>query len=297
VKQALLFFYLAQTSCMNFTIVNFNEDIKNEIRKKLDFPSLSKMRRICTAEYKSFNFDDHENEKNFLLKNHSYLHTFNEYDYFYALDHYDKTDNPVMFNYLAKEDNPHFKNTFYYNLLTKEKWRIPIRYLKNAVETLSLLDFRAMLHKGIFVNNSYLTQFFKNTIDKNDSAKTELLFKYGADVNATLQSSEETPLNYACRKNSVAIVSLLLKHPLIEPNKLCGGLSPLHVACFFNFIEIVKLFVEHKDTDINIILDKKTPLDMAYKKFALENYDDLINLLIANGAKTAAQLAENTQST
>src|SRR5579863_8678446 len=192
-KRAILFFYLAQTSCMNFTIVNFNEDIKNEIRKKLDFPSLSKMRRICTAEYKSFNFDDHENEKNFLLKNHSYLHTFNEYDYFYALDHYDKTGNTIMFNYLAKKDNPHWKDALYYDLLPKENWQISKKYLKNAVKTSSFLDFRAMLHKGISVNNhhSYLAQFFKNTIDENDSAKTELLLKYGADVNATLQQADK----------------------------------------------------------------------------------------------------------
>jgi ankyrin repeat protein len=288
---------------MNFTIVNFDGDVKNEIRKKLDFPSLSKMHRTCTAEYTSFNFDDHENEKNFLLKNHSYLHTFNEYDYFYALDHYDKTGNTIMFNYLAKKDNPHWKDALYYDLLPKENWQISKKYLKNAVKTSSFLDFRAMLHKGISVNNhhSYLAQFFKNTIDENDSAKTELLLKYSADVNATLQSSEETPLHYACRKNSVAIVSLLLKHPLINPNKLCGDLffvgSPLHVACFFNFIEIVKLFVEHKNTDINIIGYKKrigyqkTPLDTAYDRSIMsENYDDLINFLIANGAKTAAQL-------
>jgi ankyrin repeat protein len=278
---------------MNFTIVNFDGDVKNEIRKKLDFPSLSKMRRTCTAEYTSFNFDDHENEKNFLLKNPSYLHTFNEYDYFYALDHYDKTDNTIMFKYLAKEDNPHFKNALYYNLLTEEQWQISRSFFSANAVGCSLSDFRAMLHKGISVNNhhSYLAQFFQNTIDENDIAKTELLLKYGANVNAPLKFvNQQTPLYYACFNNSVAIVNLLLKQRLIEPNKSCGAISPLHVACYYNHIEIVKLFVEHKDTDINIILDKKTPLDMAYKKFTLGNYDDLINFLIANGAKTAAQL-------
>src|SRR5579863_6105025 len=278
---------------MDFTIVNFDGDVKNEIRKKLDFQSLSKMRRICTAEYKSFNFDDHENEKNFLLTNPSYLHTFNQYDYFYALDHYEKTDNPIMFNYLKKETNPHFKNTLYYYLLTKENWRISRSFFSANAVFCSLLDFRAMLHKGISVNNhhSYLAQCLKNTIDENDSAKTELLLKYGADVNATLKWAEEvTPLYYACRKNFVAIVNLLLKHPLIKPNKLCGDsffvYSPLHIACFYNFIEIVKLFVEHKDTDINIIRCEKTPLDAAYEEFLMrENYDDLITFLITNGAK------------
>jgi ankyrin repeat protein len=307
-KKALLFFYLAQTSCMNLTIVNLNDkDAKNEIRKKLDFSSLSKMRRTCTAEYQSFNFDDHADEKNFLLKNPSYLHIFNEYDYFYALDHYNKTNNHDMFNYIANfslEDNSRFKNALYYNLLTKENWQIPIRYLKNAIERSPLLYFRAILHKGISVDNhpSSLAQFFQNTIDYNDIAKTELLLKYGADVNATLKRADEaTPLYYACRKSSVAIVSLLLKHPLINPNKLCGDpffvYSPLHIACLYNRIEIVKLLVEHKDTDINIIRNKKTPLDIAYVEFTGHNYDDLITFLITNGAKTAAQLAESTQST
>jgi ankyrin repeat protein len=290
---------------MNFTIVNFDGDVKNEIRKKLDFPSLSKMRRICTAEYKSFNFDDHENKKNFLLKNPSYLHTFNEYDYFYALDHYEKSDNPIMFKYLAKEDNPYFKDALYYDLLTNRNWQISRSFFYANAVGCSLSDFRAMLHKGISVNNhpSYLAQFFENTIDTNDIAKTELLLTYGADVNAKLTwVNNQTPLYYACRTNSVSIVRLLLKEPLIKPNKLCGDFffvySPLHVACLYNFIEIVKLFIEHKDTDINIIQDKKTPLDRAYEKFVIsENYDDLINFLIANGAKTAEQLAENTQST
>ncbi|XP_062985937.1 transient receptor potential cation channel subfamily A member 1 [Elgaria multicarinata webbii] len=95
-------------------------------------------------------------------------------------------------------------------------------------------------------------------------------------------SSGNTPLHWATKKNQTESIKLLLSRGA-NPNILNSNtMAPLHLAvqCLYN--ELVKIFVEHSTTDVNLEGEGgNTPVLVACYK----DNSEALKLLIENGAK------------
>jgi ankyrin repeat protein len=128
-------------------------------------------------------------------------------------------------------------------------------------------------------------------IKKNDPKRVAEILK-DTSFNANKADNKGlTPLYWACLKNNLDIVTLLLNHgakkSINKANNYCW--TPLHWACVNNNLEIVELLLKY-GADANIANDDgDTPLIWA----CYNNNLDIVTLLLDHGAKESINKADN----
>ena len=112
----------------------------------------------------------------------------------------------------------------------------------------------------------------------------------------TTLSSDERELLVAAAEGDVgALVSMLFEFGMSPDTPLVGGITPLMIAASCGHIDIVDTLIQ-AGADVNKTNDKgKTALDILLGKKEEGTSSYIIDLLITNGASTAAQ-ANPTQS-
>jgi len=167
------------------------------------------------------------------------------------------------------------------------------RNLIRAVENNNISEVKKLLKEKVDLNNYVhgATPLFFAVM--NDNAKlTELLLEHGANPNIRYKK-KETPLLLALMKDNLKIAELLLKHGANPNIKHVNGRTPLYVAVRDNKPEVVKLLLDH-DADPNIQDENgDTPLHYAT---SLRNMEDIISLLLSNGADLTIENNRNINS-
>ena len=96
-------------------------------------------------------------------------------------------------------------------------------------------------------------QLWEATRDNDDTSVSHLLAFPGIAVNLHVPPHDLTPLQLACSKGHVAVLSLLLNHPGIDVNQASDlGATPLHLACQWGHTEVVKLLLRDPRIRINL---------------------------------------------
>jgi len=73
-----------------------------------------------------------------------------------------------------------------------------------------------------------------------------------------------TPLTFAVSKGSKDIVKILLSAPAIDLNlREGGGMTALHLGCLYNNTDIVRILLSDKRVDSNLKFSGQTALDLA----------------------------------
>jgi len=130
---------------------------------------------------------------------------------------------------------------------------------------------------------------------RNNLEIVKLLLKNGAKESVNKAGEyEETPLYWACYRNNLEIVKLLLKNGAKESVNKAGvyGDTPLYLACYNNNPEIVKLLLDNGAKEsVNKASTKheKTPLYWA----CYNNNLEIVKLLLENGVKDSVNKADN----
>lgn len=137
----------------------------------------------------------------------------------------------------------------------------------------------------------------RNAIENNNSKKVKELIKNKTveEINTSINSSEDTLLNYAAIYNNIDIVKLLVKAGADLDKANDDDETPLHTAVHLGNIKIVKFLI---DSGANInkrdSIDRYTPLHLALscpgpiEDEATMNYLNIANLLIESGANLEA---------
>lgn len=73
------------------------------------------------------------------------------------------------------------------------------------------------------------------------------------DINLLDHKNGKSALCYACQKNRVDMVQILLDHPKIDVNKNSDSILPFGIACAYGSTEVVKLLLNDNRVQINII--------------------------------------------
>jgi ankyrin repeat protein len=120
-----------------------------------------------------------------------------------------------------------------------------------------------------------------DSVKNQNLNKLKLLIEHGYGVDIDIQDDDGfTALMYACDKNNIEIVKLLIENGSAINIQNNDGFTALMYACEKDNIEIVKLLIEN-DADINIQNnDGITALMIVCKK---DNFE-IAKLLIKNGA-------------
>ena len=117
----------------------------------------------------------------------------------------------------------------------------------------------------------------------------------GADVNVT-DKSEELPLHKAVRckqcDDSSAIVRLLCEHGSYVNSINRIELTPLYIAVFYGCLRKIELLVMY-GADVNVVCERENSYGTALHVAAAKDRLDLVQYLIANGAKMDVKNAVN----
>jgi len=120
--------------------------------------------------------------------------------------------------------------------------------------------------------------------DNIDRART--LLEKGADPN-TYERYIYPPIYFALDNDNYSMAEMLLEYGA-NPNATgAWNTQMFHSAIKKNDVDYIKLFIEN-DADINFVVSRQTPLDVA----RTINNDEIINYLLANGAKTFKEIED-----
>lgn len=130
-----------------------------------------------------------------------------------------------------------------------------------------------------------------NAIESNNKSAVEDAIRCGADVNATVGESRNTPLHLSIRNKNEDIAALLLKNKASVNvyNKL--GRTPLHEACRVGNLRLVKQLTSQEALISACDHEHWTPLHYAAEK----GHKDVVECLLAERADiNVANMDENT---
>ena len=121
------------------------------------------------------------------------------------------------------------------------------------IEALDVGDFeevKTIMESSDIDLNNVKDSYGRNVIHKaallKETKTLELVLQVCKRVNAKNEDGD-TPIIYACRKNRLGNVALLLRNGA-SPNVksgVVGGYAPLHIAAEKNNIELVKLLLDN----------------------------------------------------
>ena len=137
----------------------------------------------------------------------------------------------------------------------------------------------------------------KTAIKNNNSKKVEELIQNitKEEINTSINSSQDTPLNFAAIYNNIDIVKLLVKAGADLDIANDDDETPLHTAVHLGNIKIVKFLID-EGANINKrdSIDRYTPLHLALscpgpiEDESTMKYLNIANLLIESGANLEA---------
>ena len=151
----------------------------------------------------------------------------------------------------------------------------------SALPLLLIIGFNITsdIKQSISQRNSIEYNVYADNIDR---AKT--LLEKGADPNKQKEYIYP-PIYYAVKNDNYDMAKMLLDYGA-DPNAEATWSTQLfYFVIQNNDFKYVKLFVEY-NADVNDVKFEQTPLDKAY----FTNNDEIINYLIANGAKTYEEI-------
>src|ERR1700733_3960848 len=127
-----------------------------------------------------------------------------------------------------------------------------------------------------------LNKALRKATKNGDSTKVIELIVAGADINAQVNYSGETPLHETCSNNNIEMAKLLINHGADVNSKADHDITPLYNVCSSNGnVELAQLLISH---GANINMRDKQWGDTPLQRACSQGYLEVVKLLINHGA-------------